>query len=58
MAEPERIQRREKSAPRADAEFTAARTELFLAALTLHKALILAEADTFRQNLFVLMDIP
>jgi hypothetical protein len=56
-AEPERIQRREKSAPWADAEFTAARTELFLAALTLHKALILAEARTFRQNLFALMDI-
>ena len=56
-AEAERIQRREKSAPWADAEFTAARTELFLAALTLHKALILAEARTFRQNLFALMDI-
>ena len=56
-AEPERIQRREKSAPWADAEFTAARTELFLAALALHKALILAEARTFRQNLFALMDI-
>ena len=55
--EPERIQRREKSAPWADAEFTAARTELFLAALTLHKTLILAEAHTFRQNLFALMDI-
>jgi len=57
VAEPERIQRREKSAPWADAEFTAARTELFLAALALHKALILAEAHTFRQNLFALMDI-
>jgi AAA domain len=56
-AELERIQRREKSAPWADAEFTAARTELFLAALNLHKALILAEAHTFRQNLFALMDV-
>jgi hypothetical protein len=56
-ADPERIQRREKSAPWADPEFTAARTELFLAALTLHKALSLAEARTFRQNLFALMDI-
>ena len=56
-AEPERIQRREKSAPWADAEFTAARTELFLAALALHKALILAEAPTFRRNLSALMDI-
>ena len=55
--EPERIQRREKSAPWADAEFSAARTELFLAALALHRALILAEAPTFRQNLSALMDI-
>jgi len=55
--EPERIQRREKSAPWADAEFTAARTELFLAALALHRALILAEAPTFRRNLSALMDI-
>jgi len=57
IVEPERIQRREKSAPWADAEFTAARTELFLAALALHKALILAEAPTFRQNLSALTDI-
>jgi hypothetical protein len=56
-AETELIQRREKSAPWADAEFTMARTELFLAALALHKALILAEARTFRRNLSALMDI-
>jgi AAA domain len=56
-AELERIQRREKSAPWADAEFTAARTELFLAALALHRTLILAEAPTFRRNLSALMDI-
>ncbi len=57
IVEPEGIQRREKSAPWADAEFTAARTELFLAALALHRALILAEAPTFRRNLSALMDI-
>lgn len=56
-ADPERIQRREKSAPWADSEFTTARTDLFLAALALHRALILAEARTFRQNLSALMDI-
>jgi AAA domain len=53
----EGIALREKSAPWADPEFTAARTELFLAALRLHKALILAEARTFRQNLSAMMDI-
>jgi hypothetical protein len=55
--DPEPIALREKSAPWADPEFTAARTELFLAALRLHKALILAEARTFRQNLSAMMDI-
>jgi AAA domain len=55
--DPEAISLREKSAPWADPEFTAARTELFLAALRLHKALILAEAPTFRRNLSALMDI-
>jgi hypothetical protein len=56
-AEPERIERREKSAPWADAEFTTARTELFLAALALHKAVIMGDARTFRRNLSALMDI-
>ncbi len=51
------IERREKSAPWADEEFTAARTELFLAALALHKALILAQAATFSRNLSAFMDI-
>jgi len=55
--DPEAISQREKSAPWADPEFTAARTELFLAALRLHKALILAQAPTFRRNLSALMDI-
>jgi hypothetical protein len=48
---------REKSAPWADDEFTLARTELFLAALALHKALIAAEARTIRENLSALMNI-
>ena len=40
--------RRELTAPWADPEFTAARTELFLAALALHKALISAQARRVR----------
>lgn len=51
------IERRERSAAWADEEFTAARTELFLAALALHKALIAAQADTIEGNLGALMDI-
>jgi hypothetical protein len=53
----ELIERREKSAVWADEEFTAARTELFLAALMLHKALITAQAATIRGNLGALADI-
>ena len=48
---------REKSSPWADEEFTAARTELFLAALGLHKAFLTATAPTVRGNLEALMDI-
>jgi hypothetical protein len=55
--DPAVIERREKSAPWADEEFTAARTELFIAALALHKALILAQASTFSKNLNAFMDI-
>ncbi len=51
------IERREKSAAWADGEFAAARTELFLAALALHKALIAAQAGTVERNLAALMDI-
>ena len=51
------IERREQTASWADEEFNAARTELFLAALALHKALIAAEADTFERNLGALMDM-
>ena len=56
-AQPNLIVRREMSAPWADKEFSRARTELFLAALNLHKALIEAEAPRFRKNLDSLMDI-
>jgi AAA domain len=48
---------REMSAPWADEELSRARTELFLTALELHKALIEAEAVRFRANLDALMDI-
>lgn len=48
---------REKTAAWADEEFTLARTELFLAALALHKAFITAQAARFRRNLSALMDI-
>jgi hypothetical protein len=51
------IERREKSPAWADEEYTAARTELFLAALALHKALIAAEAETFERDLGALMDL-
>ena len=51
------IERRETSAPWADEEFSRARTELFLAALALHKAFILAEAKKIRANLNALTDI-
>jgi hypothetical protein len=55
--DPALIERREKSAAWADEEFTAARTELFLAALALHKALITAQANTVERNLGALMDM-
>ncbi|HXT90470.1 MAG TPA: AAA domain-containing protein, partial [Trebonia sp.] len=47
---------RELAAPWADEEFAAARTELFLAALALHKALITAQARRIRRNLNALVD--
>ena len=51
------IGKRELSAPWADEEFSRARTELFLAALTLHKAFILGAAGQAWRNLRALMDI-
>lgn len=51
------IERREKSVPWGDEEYAAARAELFLAALTLHKTLIAAEAGTFEANFRALFDL-
>ena len=53
----ELVERRERSSPWADEEFSSARTELFVAALRLHKAFVAAEAPTVRKNLSALMDI-
>jgi AAA domain len=53
----EAIEQRELSAPWADAEFTSARTELFIAALRLHKTFITSQAAVFRKNLNALADI-
>jgi hypothetical protein len=46
----------ELAAPWADPEFAATRTELFLAALALHKALVAAQADRIGENLNALAD--
>jgi hypothetical protein len=51
------IEQREKSIPWGDEEYAAARAELFLAALTLHKSLIAAEAGTFEANFRALLDL-
>jgi hypothetical protein len=57
VREPSEYEYREKSMPWADDAFTSARTELFLAALRLHKAFITAQAKTIRQNLAALTDV-
>jgi hypothetical protein len=51
------IEWRETSAPWADEEYAASRAEVFLAALDLHKTLIVARADVFAGNLGALMDL-
>lgn len=51
------IERRELSAPWADEEFCQARTELFLAALALHKAFVVGQARRIRANLMALADM-
>jgi len=55
-ADAEADTRRELTSPWADPEFAAARTELFLSALALHKALIATQARRIKGNLNVLVD--
>jgi hypothetical protein len=55
--DPALIEWRETSAPWADEEYAKARAEAFIAALELHKALIVAQADVFEGNLAALMDL-
>jgi hypothetical protein len=55
--DPALIEWRETSAPWADEEYTRARAEAFIAALELHKALIIAQADVLEANLAALMEL-
>jgi hypothetical protein len=55
--DPVLIEWRETSAPWADDEYATARAEAFIAALELHKALIVAQADVFEANLAALMEL-
>jgi hypothetical protein len=55
--DPALIEWRETSAPWADEEYVNARTEAFIAAIELHKALIVARAEVFEANLAALMDL-
>jgi hypothetical protein len=51
------VERREKSAPWADAAFAEARTRLFLEALRLHRAFLSAAGDTMVRNLQAAMEV-
>lgn len=51
------MERREQSTPWADAEFVRARGDLFLAALDLHKSLLVEGRGIVRQNLTAAMDV-
>jgi hypothetical protein len=55
--DPALIEWRETSAPWADEEYAKARAEAFIAALELHKALVVAQADVFEANLAALMEL-
>ena len=55
--DPALIEWRETSAPWSDPEYANARTDAFIAALELHKALIAARADVFEANLEALMHL-
>ncbi|MFD8081947.1 DEAD/DEAH box helicase [Kitasatospora sp. NPDC059722] len=50
-------ERRELSSPWADEEITAARTEVFFAAMEVHKAFLRCTAKTMRANLRAAMDV-
>lgn len=51
------MERREQSTPWTDPEFVQARAELFLAALDLHKSLLVEAGGAVRQNLTAAMDV-
>lgn len=52
-----RTEDRERSSPWVDEEWNRARSRLFLAALELHRALVLCEAKSFRRNLQGAVDL-
>lgn len=51
------MERREQSTPWTDPEFVRARAELFLAALDLHKSLLVEGRDVVQENLRAAMDV-
>ncbi|MGW5099419.1 AAA domain-containing protein [Streptomyces sp. NPDC004100] len=53
----EAMEERERSAPWMDAEFSEARSELFLAALDLHRALLATAPERMRRNLQAVMEV-
>jgi hypothetical protein len=55
--DPALIEWRETTAPWADDEYAAARVQVFMAALELHKALIAAQTEVFEANLATLMEL-